>query len=139
MKNINPPTKMLNPRSICAGGTFSCGISSTGSTQCWGDKIQYVGNDKNLNKGRNKVLEIPKEIKSAEVSEISCGISHACAIYNGKIKCWGDISFLPKRLQAPTVKNPRNLTSGWNHSCVLGDLGLTCWGDTSNLAMPTYS
>ena len=139
IKNINPPKKMMNARSICAGGTFSCGVSETGGTQCWGDKIQFVGNTSLIDETKNKVLNIPREVQDANVVEISCGLSHACAIYNGKIHCWGDTGFLPERLLAPVIKNPRQLTAGWNHTCALGDNGLTCWGTMLNMNMPNYS
>ena len=88
----------------------------------------------------NKVLDVPAEVENANVAEISCGLSHACAIYNGKVKCWGDSQFLPERFSVPAVlKNPRKLTAGWNHTCALGDNGLSCWGTMLNINMPNYS
>jgi len=139
IKNVNPPQKMLKPRSICAGGTFSCGISEGGSVKCWGDKIQFVGKTTLLDKTRNEVLNIPLEIQNANVAEVSCGLSHACAIYNKKVRCWGDGEFLPSRLTVPSISNPRNLTAGWNHTCAIGDKGLSCWGTMLNMNMPNYS
>jgi alpha-tubulin suppressor-like RCC1 family protein len=140
IKNVNPPKKMMNARAICAGGTFSCGITELGKTQCWGDKIQFLGDEKTIDETANKVLNIPAEVENANVAEISCGLSHACAIYNGKVKCWGDSQFLPERFSVPaTLKNPRQLTAGWNHTCAVGDNGLSCWGTMLNINMPNYS
>ncbi len=139
IKNVNPPTKMNNAISMCAGGTFSCGVTSLGQTKCWGEKVQFVGDTKTIDKTKNEVLNVPEEVLKANVAEISCGISHACAIYDGKIKCWGDARFLPNRLAAPSIKNPRQLTAGWNHTCAIGDMGLSCWGNMLNMNMPNYS
>lgn len=139
MKNVNPPNKMTDAVSMCAGGTFSCGVTARGQTNCWGEKIQFVGDTKSIDTTNNGVLNIPEEVRNANVAEISCGISHACAIYNGKIKCWGDSYFLPERLLAPNIKNPRQLTAGWNHTCAIGDAGLSCWGNMLNINMPNYS
>ncbi|MDO9184296.1 MAG: RCC1 domain-containing protein [Bacteriovorax sp.] len=139
IKNINPPLGLPTMHSVCAGGTFSCGLSSKGKIQCWGDKIQFVGDTNSIDHSNNGVLSIPVEVQNSAVQEISCGLSHACAIYNGKIKCWGDSQFLPERLSVPVVKNPRQISSGWNHSCVLDDKGLSCWGSMLNIEMPSYS
>ncbi|MBC7537328.1 MAG: hypothetical protein H7281_00800 [Bacteriovorax sp.] len=139
IKNVNPPKKMMNAKAMCAGGTFSCGVTSLGKTQCWGDKIQFVGDTKNIDTTNNEVLNIPEEVLKANVVEISCGLSHACAIYNGKVQCWGDSQFLPERLSAPAIKNPRQLSAGWNHTCAVGDKGVSCWGNMLNINMPTYS
>lgn len=130
IKNVNPPKKMTNPKAICAGGTFSCGIDAAGKVQCWGEKIAF--SDKGLDSiEANKVLRVPEEIVGA--LEISCGLSHGCAIYKGKIKCWGSAG------TPPVIKNPRMLTAGWNHTCAVGDKGLSCWGSMIGMEMPNYS
>lgn len=144
ISGVNPVKKMKNPKAICAGGTFSCGIDAAGKVTCWGKKIPFgeefgkeiykeiYGHDSTA------VLRVPKKINGAV--EIACGLSHACAIYKGQIKCWGDNGFAGNKLapKAP-VKNPRMLTAGWNHTCAMGDNGLSCWGEGINLSMPTYS
>lgn len=132
VKNVNPLNKMISPKSICAGTTFSCGITASGKVECWGEKIELT--DKSGKKDlSNEVLKVPTDINDAV--EISCGSDHGCAITNGKIKCWGSTAIAP-----PTnIKNPRMLTSGWNHSCALGDNGLNCWGTMIGMEMPQYS
>lgn len=141
IKNVNPPKKMTEPKAICAGGTFSCGIDNSGAIACWGEKITKLHDDQRSameDPNANAVLSVPREIQ--EATEISCGLSHACAIYKGKIKCWGNQDFLPERLTPGlTIKNPRELSAGMNHTCALGDNGLNCWGSMLNMAMPTYS
>lgn len=136
IKNVNPAKKLIKPKAMCAGGTFSCAIDNSGKVQCWGEKIPF--SDDGLNSElANEVLMVPEEIAGA--AEISCGLSHGCAIYNGKIKCWGNSDFDQERLAPPAIKNPRMLTAGWNHTCALGDKGLTCWGTMIGMDMPTYS
>ena len=137
IKDVNPPTKMVNPKAICAGATFSCGIDESGKVQCWGEQIPLTHMGVNR-KQANEILNVPSDIVGA--TEISCGVSHGCAIYNGKIKCWGSGAYMPDRLVAPPrIENPRMLSAGWNHTCALGDKGLSCWGKMIGMEMPAYS
>jgi|GEM_PF-756151 len=140
IRGVNPEKKMKNPRAICAGGTFSCGIDEKGKVSCWGKKIPF-GNEMGkelFGMDTTKVLKVPRQINDAV--EISCGLSHACAIYKGQLKCWGDNGFAAENLNPKvTIKNPRMLTAGWNHTCAMGDNGLNCWGNGINLQMPKYS
>lgn len=134
IKGVNPYKKIVNPKAICAGGTFSCAIAENGKINCWGEKF---ANFKEI-VSDNNVLKVPKEINNA--IEISCGLSHACAIYNGKIKCWGNGEFSPDILTPKvTIKNPKMISAGLNHTCAVGNLGLSCWGDMLNMDMPNYS
>ncbi len=130
IKNVNPSKKMINPKAICAGGTFSCAINNSGKVSCWGEKIPFAFAKEST--FSNEVLKVPNEINGAV--EISCGLNHACAISNGKVKCWGDQS-------GPNIniKNPHMLTAGFSHTCVLGNQGLSCWGTMLNMQMPSYS
>lgn len=137
IKNINNPQKIINPKAICAGGTFSCAITENGKVQCWGEKIPFSSKSEE-HFSLNEVLNVPAEI--ADAVEISCGLSHGCAIYKGKIKCWGTPVFIPERLAPPsTIKNPRMLTAGRYHTCAVGDNGLSCWGTMIGMDMPNYS
>ncbi len=88
-----------------------------------------------VKKNRNKNLGFaPSSVRNA--TELGCGIGHACAISEGKIKCWDNDG---STLKTPEVKNPRKLSVGANHSCVLGDEGFKCWGGMLNMEMPDYS
>lgn len=134
IKNVNAGKKMVSPRAICAGGTFSCAIDSFGKVNCWGEKVPFAKEVE----ATNEVLNVPREITNAV--EISCGLSHACAIYNGKVKCWGSTGVKGEKLSPNAViKNPHMLTAGWHHTCALGDQGLSCWGNMLNINMPEYS
>lgn len=140
IQGVNPSEKMENPRAICAGGTFSCAIESGGRVNCWGSQIPWnqLWAKELQAESAKAVLNVPRTIQNAV--ELACGLSHACALYNGQVKCWGNTGWKAAKL-APkiAVKNPHHLTAGWNHTCVLGDDGLSCWGEGSNLEMPTYS
>jgi alpha-tubulin suppressor-like RCC1 family protein len=136
IKNINPPTKMTNPKAICTGNTFSCGIDDTGKVSCWGEQIPLTYRGFN-NVDVNEVLNVPEEIEQA--TEITCGATHGCALYKGKIKCWGSEAFMPERLAPPKIENPRAIAAGWYHTCAVGDKGLVCWGKMLNMKMPDYS
>jgi len=136
IRNVNPPTKMTNPKAICTGNTFSCGIDDLGKVSCWGEQIPLTYRGFN-NAEVNQVLNVPDEIE--EATEISCGANHGCALYKGKIKCWGSDAFIPERLAPPKIENPRSLSAGWYHTCAVGDKGLVCWGKMLNMSMPNYS
>lgn len=140
IRGVNPVKKMKNPKAICAGGTFSCGIDDLGKVTCWGKKIPFAEEFGKELYGIDPeaALRVPKKINGAV--EIACGLGHACAIYKGQIKCWGDNGFAGNKLTPKVpVKNPRMLTAGWNHTCAMGDNGLSCWGEGINLEMPKYS
>lgn len=140
IKGVNPSKRLINPKAICAGGTFSCGIDEQGKVNCWGKKIPFGVDEGKEFSGFNaqEVLRVPKEIDRAV--EIACGLSHACAIFKGQVKCWGDNGFTGTKLTPKvSLKNPRMLTAGWNHTCAMGDSGFSCWGEMNNLEMPKYS
>ncbi len=135
IKGVNPAKAMVNPKAICAGGTFSCAIDNAGKVTCWGKKIPLAGETFADAEKANQVLNVPEEINNA--IEISCGMSQACAIYDNKVKCWGSGDALTSN--KITIKNPHGLSAGWSHTCALGDNGLNCWGDMLNMAMPNYA
>jgi hypothetical protein len=63
---------------------------------------------------------------------IAVGASHACAIDDAGVRCWG-IDRLG-RLDAPAnLINPRAVFIHGDSSCVLDDNGLQCWRQAYSL------
>lgn len=138
------PVAFSNPAavtSISAGDTFACAIRN-GGVYCWG-----TNNGAQLGLGTidHQPHPTPTLIPSLSsgVTEIAAGATHACAIQNGVVKCWGQNAHgqigngAPITAASPaTVLNiqpadaPRNLTAGYFHTCVVkGSTGaLYCWG-----------
>ena len=62
-----------------------------------------------------------------EVSAVSAGRQHTCAIAENKVRCWGNNS--DGQLDIPNdINNPTMISSGAYHSCALSDTGIVCWG-----------
>lgn len=135
---ISDPTSVT---SISAGDSFACAIKD-GAVYCWG-----TNNGAQLGLGNVDYQPHPTPTLipslSSGVTEIAAGGSHACAIQNGVVKCWGQNgqgqigNGSPITATSPaTVLNiepgdaPRSLTAGYFHTCVVkGSTGaLYCWG-----------
>ncbi len=57
---------------------------------------------------------------------VEVGDSHACAIDDDGVKCWGGNNF--GQLNVPFLNDPRQVGAGIYHSCALDSNGVTCWG-----------
>ena len=71
---------------ISAGGAHVCAIVN-GAAMCWGSNTTYgqLGNNSLTNS------DVPVQVTglTSNVSSISAGDSHTCAVVNGAVKCWG--------------------------------------------------
>ncbi len=69
-------------KGVACGFYFSCGITSTNTVKCWGDKV-----------GNNTQVDIPNATDVAGLTNIvslSASESHMCArTQTGAVKCWG--------------------------------------------------
>ena len=139
------PVAISNPTSvtsISAGDTFACALKD-GAVYCWGTNN---GGQLGLGTIDYQAHPTPTLIPglSSGVTEIAAGNSHACAIQNGVVKCWGQNGFGQignggglTATSPTTVVNiqpgdlPRNITAGYFHTCaVKGSTGaLYCWGN----------
>ena len=101
-------------RAIVAGGSYTCGILTSGSLRCWG--LDSHG----------PVREAPQ---GGSFVSVAPGSNHACAIrQDGTVDCWGsDWS----GLSTPPDGIFAGVGAGWVHSCGIRDNGrIVCWGSS---------
>lgn len=123
---------------VTAGTNFTCTRVSTGAAYCWGE-----GSYGQL--GRNSATDsnVPVLVSLSDVSSISAGDVHACAVSGGKAFCWGRNSSRQlgdnstTQRNVPTAVYPTGLlagrivsevSAGRIHSCAVADGLAFCWG-----------
>lgn len=82
---------------VAAGGDHTCGLAIGGRVECWGRNMNL---ESGVPKG-GSVAE-PSEVGGLiEVSQISLGEGHSCALKGGEVFCWGaslNPAFLPSHI-----------------------------------------
>jgi alpha-tubulin suppressor-like RCC1 family protein len=123
-------------RSISAGESHTCGVTTSGSAYCWGEGAQgQLGN------GSATSSEVPILVSGGtSFTTISAGRGHTCAIDNSaNVLCWGDNTFgqlgtgIPGGLQlnpvAVTGATGFNaISAGDDHTCGIEGGQVRCWG-----------
>ncbi|MFA7209708.1 MAG: fibronectin type III domain-containing protein [Parcubacteria group bacterium] len=130
------------------GSTHTCAIKSGGTVYCWGaDSYGQVGDSDNANKYTPvQVLGVGGVGFLTDVSQISAGYSHTCALKtDGTAYCWGYNSY--GRLGDNTIisrytpvqvlgvggvgflTDVSQISAGYYHTCALKTDGTAyCWG-----------
>ena len=110
----------VEPISLAAGTSHTCGLSQEGMPICWG-----LDEDGRLNAATGAYVAL------------SAGASHTCGIRksDGRAVCWG--SALDGRLAAPDVALLA-LSAGGAHACGVraDNRELVCWGDLPGSIQP---
>ena len=128
---------------LVAGGNHTCGITTAGTTYCWGSN--YWGE---LGNGSNSPSPVPLAITlPAGVSgfaRIAAGFTHTCALTSADAPyCWGADDFYQLGYEDPKADSPvpvavnlgiagpfAQLDAYGGHSCVVNTAGaIYCWGD----------
>ena len=128
---------LLASASVSAGGAFSCGVGTSGTTVCWGDNgIGQLGNGTTGGIGTTPTaVSTPPGIG---FSAVTAGSARACGVaINGQTYCWGvgilgdgttDASPTPTLVDAPGVWFA-TADVGQSASCAVDTLGRGyCWG-----------
>jgi alpha-tubulin suppressor-like RCC1 family protein len=121
---------------VSAGNAYTCAINSSGALYCFGSN--YLGD---LGDGTQTYVSAPVAVVglSSNVSSVSAGTSHTCAVVGGVVECWGDNWWEDlgngPGLQQTTPKAVANVGvstsvgAGYAHSCALALNGsIQCWG-----------
>jgi alpha-tubulin suppressor-like RCC1 family protein len=134
------PPPELNPDTISAGGSHTCGIDAAGKAWCWGsDQFGQIGDG---NDGQADEYAPAAVASSLTFRAITAGASHTCGIdATGKAWCWGSDQFGQigdgddgqADEYAPVPVSPdltmRALSAGEGHTCGIDTTGKAwCWG-----------
>jgi alpha-tubulin suppressor-like RCC1 family protein len=118
---------------LSAGLVHTCALLDTGAVECWG--VNTIGDGSSTPASKAKRVSLP-----SPASRLSSGGSHACAIADGGLFCWGSDNLgqqgtnaggtrlLPGDV-AGLVYDVTQIAAGSAHSCaLLVDGGARCWG-----------
>lgn len=124
---------------LALGGGFACAIVSS-SAQCWGENMNGE-----LGRGYTSATEsipIVANGMSSGVTAITANDSHACAVQDGALKCWGvnedgEIGDGTKTDRTEPVQvaglssGVAGASAGEQHTCaVMTDGTARCWGSS---------
>ena len=141
-------TSIKTPIQISAGSAFTCAVNTSGKAYCWGNNGGGRLGDGTTTQRTSPTAVTSLTSGSQRVSDLSTGLSHACAIISdGTLKCWGynangrlgvgsayavlNSSATPVsvNLGASAGVTARQLALGASHSCaLLTDGTAKCWG-----------
>ncbi len=126
---------------ISAGEHHTCAIVNDGGIRCWGrNNYGQIGNNTTTDQSSPvSVRKSPSHDELKNVTAISIGSWHSCALSGGKVYCWGyngngqlGDNTLVNKLDGVEVMGLEGVTSisaGGAHSCaVLSDKNVQCWG-----------
>jgi alpha-tubulin suppressor-like RCC1 family protein len=126
-------------KSISAGASYACAVTSAGAALCWGSNAQgQLGNNSTVDSS------VPVAVVglSSGVASIVAGVYTTCAVTTGgAVTCWGDnsrynygdgtthSSLTP--VAVPALSSGIEAVSlGFMHGCALTTSGgLKCWGN----------
>lgn len=124
---------------ISAGSQHTCAIKN-GAARCWGN-----GADGRLGTGNTNPTSTPTAVAftdptgNANLTSISAGTAHTCAVRAGAAFCWGDNleaqvgdGFFNDRNNPVPVSGLANgvtsIAAGSTHSCAVVNGAAKCWG-----------
>ncbi len=139
------------PRNLTSGYFHSCVVKgNTGALFCWGSGLQGE-----LGNGGTANTNVPVAVSDmqSDVSIVSGGYAHTCAVKSGQAYCWGknNVGQLGIGTTSPFEVLPNavahgktvaSLAMGTYHDCLTNtDGALYCWGQNAYgaLAHPTLS
>jgi alpha-tubulin suppressor-like RCC1 family protein len=75
-------------RALAGGSDFFCAVTTGGNVNCWGNNLSGQLGTGNPKLGFSASVTPASDLNN--VTSIAAGARHACALGNGKVKCWGD-------------------------------------------------
>ena len=136
-------------KSISAGDSHTCAVSSVGEGWCWGNNSSgQIGDGTSTNKFAPVLIAIPAGEPSLTGWEtFSAGYQHTCGVTTRHTAyCWGDNTYgqlgdttKTARLIPALVQHVitwATVVAGGRHTCGLDIAGTAyCWGDNSSYAL----
>jgi len=130
---------------LSLGNRYAC-VVADGTIYCWGSNGYGQ-----LGDGTTSGRDIPTRVSTSGVlsgktiTDLSAGSSHACAVADGAVYCWGfgyglgtgstDNSSVPVAVDTTGVLADKTVTavsSGGSFSCALAAGQVYCWGSNAN-------
>lgn len=71
--------------SLALGLNHSCALEPTGNVVCWGRGVEGQ-----LGIGSSPASAVPTRLSLPNVTQLAAGVTHTCAISDGRLFCWGD-------------------------------------------------
>lgn len=133
---------------VGAGTNHSCAISD-GRAWCWGNQqTNKLGNGVTTNTNQTIPVAVTggaNSIQTMNVTDISVGSDHTCAVANSKVFCWGlntsgQLGQGNTNVQTSVVqvngllagKAVTKVAVGNNFSCAIANGRTYCWGSDAN-------
>jgi alpha-tubulin suppressor-like RCC1 family protein len=130
-----------NVTDIVSGYNHTCAIDAAGATKCWGRNISGQ-----LGDGTTTDRKVPTPVSGfgSDVTSISAGTDHTCAVRAGAARCWGGNAesqlgtglapISPKPVQVSGLGSGVSaISAGSAHSCaIVSGGGARCWGSGSS-------
>ena len=107
-------------------GPHSCAIDSLNQLWCWGkNDFGQLGIGTTVDSNYAQQVKINSTTNITNVTDISVGLQHTCAIASGTVYCWGSSWF------GETGQSPTTPISGLNYATIVKDsLGASLTGAT---------
>ena len=143
-------TPLANITQVSSGSDHSCALTSAGGVVCWGDGGNgRLGNDGTASKDHpvNVVEADGSSTPLANITQISSGDAHTCAVTNAKgVVCWGHggngklgndgtsdadapVAVVDGDGSSNPLANITQVSSGAFHTCAVTNTGgVVCWG-----------
>lgn len=71
---------------VAAGAHHTCAMRLDGRVSCWGDNERGQVGDGST----DRTVELPRDVGLGDVTGLSAGAAHTCAVRMGAAHCWGD-------------------------------------------------
>lgn len=123
---------------VAAGNNHSCAIAR-GKAYCWGRNESGQLGDGTTTASQRPV-PVVRTAMSGQVTDISVGFAHTCAIADATVYCWGNNndgrlgngswnwvpSQVPARVEIPGKVT--DISAGYRATCAIADGAGYCWG-----------
>ena len=118
-------------------GYFACAVTGRGGLKCWGSNAHGQLGNGTFDKAQDATSVTGLD---ANVTDVTAGTDHACAVVSGGVQCWGrndkwqlGNGLIEDRLTPIAVSGLSGIVSvsaGRAHTCALSQAGAVyCWGD----------
>nr|WP_257504851.1 biotin transporter BioY [Alcaligenes aquatilis] len=139
---LNVGGRVIRVRSIDAGVSHTCAVTTTGAALCWGANAYSQLGDGTLTQ---RSAPVAVHGLGSGVASITVGRNHTCAVTTaGATLCWGSNDFGQLGDETTTLRSVpvavrglssgvASITAGLNHTCARTTGGAAlCWGRNSS-------